>query len=137
MTGAAAHLPSSRTVGLTVVAMLAFAANSILCRLALAQGAIDPASFTLVRIASGVATLWLILALSGRARTVGGSWRAGFALFAYAAAFSFAYITLPAGAGALLLFGAVQATMVTTGLVRGDCSIQCVVDFHNEIPIKT
>ncbi|MEI2733435.1 MAG: DMT family transporter [Rhodoblastus sp.] len=120
MTGAAAHLPSSRTVGLTVVAMLAFAANSILCRLALAQGAIDPASFTLVRIASGVATLWLILALSGRARTVGGSWRAGFALFAYAAAFSFAYITLPAGAGALLLFGAVQATMVTTGLVRGE-----------------
>ncbi len=117
---AAAHLPSLRTVGLTAVAMLAFAANSILCRLALAHGAIDPASFTLVRIASGVATLWIILALSGRAGSVGGSWRAGFALFAYAAAFSFAYITLPAGAGALLLFGAVQATMVTTGLVRGE-----------------
>lgn len=114
------HLPSARTVGLTIVAMLAFAANSILCRLALAQGSIDPASFTLVRIASGVATLWLILAISGRARAVAGSWRAGFALFAYAAAFSFAYITLSAGAGALLLFGAVQATMVATGLVRGD-----------------
>ena len=114
------HLPSARTVVLTIVAMLAFAANSILCRLALAQGSIDPASFTLVRIASGVATLWLILAISGRARAVAGSWRAGFALFAYAAAFSFAYITLSAGAGALLLFGAVQATMVTTGLVRGD-----------------
>lgn len=120
MTGAASHLPSPRTVGLTVVAMLAFAANSILCRLALAQGAIDPASFTLVRIVSGVVTLWLIFGLSGRARTVGGSWRAGFALFAYAAAFSFAYITLSAGAGALLLFGAVQATMVATGLVRGE-----------------
>ena len=114
------HLPSARTVVLTIVAMLAFAANSILCRLALAQGSIDPASFTLVRIASGVATLWLILAISVRARAVAGSWRAGFALFAYAAAFSFAYITLSAGAGALLLFGAVQATMVTTGLVRGD-----------------
>ena len=100
--------------------MLAFAANSILCRLALAQGSIDPASFTLVRIASGVATLWLLLVLSGRARSVEGSWRAGFALFVYAGAFSFAYITLPAGAGALLLFGAVQATMVTTGLVRGE-----------------
>lgn len=120
MSASSAHLPSLRTVALTVVAMLAFAANSILCRLALAQGAIDPASFTLVRIASGVATLWLILVISGRAGAVGGSWRAGFALFAYAAAFSFAYISLSAGAGALLLFGAVQATMVTTGLARGE-----------------
>lgn len=120
MSGPASHLPSLRTIGLTTVAMLAFAANSILCRLALAQGAIDPASFTLVRIAAGVATLWLILALSGRARIVAGSWRAGLALFAYAAAFSFAYISLSAGSGALLLFGAVQATMVTTGLVRGE-----------------
>lgn len=120
MSNPASHLPSVRTVGLTAVAMLAFAANSILCRLALAHGAIDPASFTLVRIASGVVTLWLILAASGRARAVGGSWRAGFALFAYAAAFSFAYITLSAGSGALLLFGAVQATMVTTGLLRGE-----------------
>lgn len=120
MTGSASHLPSPRTIALTLVAMLAFAANSILCRLALANGAIDPASFTLVRMASGVLTLWLILALSGRARTAGGSWRAGFVLFAYAGAFSFAYITLSAGAGALLLFGAVQATMVTTGLVRGE-----------------
>ncbi len=114
------HLPSLRTVGLTAVAMLAFAANSILCRLALAHASIDPASFTLIRIASGVVTLWLILALSGRARVVAGSWRAGLALFAYAAAFSFAYITLSAGSGALLLFGAVQATMVTTGLVHGE-----------------
>ncbi|MCB1540138.1 MAG: DMT family transporter [Rhodoblastus sp.] len=120
MSAPASHLPSLRTVGLTAVAMLAFAANSILCRLALAHGAIDPASFTLVRIASGVITLWLILALSGRASAVRGSWRAGLALFAYAAAFSFAYITLSAGSGALLLFGAVQATMVTTGLVRGE-----------------
>lgn len=114
------HLPTPRTISLTIVAMLAFAANSVLCRLALAQGSIDPASFTLVRVGSGVVTLWLILAFTGRASLMYGSWRAAFALFAYAAAFSFAYITLSAGAGSLLLFGAVQATMVTTGLVRGE-----------------
>jgi drug/metabolite transporter (DMT)-like permease len=109
-----------RTIGLTIVAMLAFAANSVLCRLALAHGSIDPGSFTLVRVGAGVVTLWLILALTGRASVMQGSWWAAFALFVYAAAFSFAYITLSAGAGALLLFGAVQATMVATGLVRGE-----------------
>jgi drug/metabolite transporter (DMT)-like permease len=114
------HPSTPRTFGLTMLAMLAFAANSVLCRLALARGSIDPASFTSVRIGSGVVTLWLILTLTGRASVKQGSWRAAFALFAYAAAFSFAYITLSAGAGALLLFGAVQATMVTTGLVRGE-----------------
>jgi len=113
------HLPSPRTAILTGVTMLAFAANSILCRLALAGGSIDPASFTLVRIGAGSAMLWLVLALSGQARAVQGSWRAGLALFAYAAAFSFAYVALSAGAGALLLFGAVQATMVTAGIVAG------------------
>ena len=113
-------LPTPRTIGLTIVAMLAFAANSVLCRLALAHGSMDPASFTSVRVGSGVVTLWLILACAGRASVMHGSWRAAFALFAYAAAFSFAYITLSAGAGALVLFGAVQATMVTTGLVRGE-----------------
>lgn len=120
MDGTSRHLPSARAIGLTAIAMLAFAANSILCRLALAQGAIDPATFTFVRIVSGVVTLSLILAMSRPTRTVGGSWRAGLALFAYAAAFSFAYITLPAGTGALILFGAVQATMIAAGLVRGE-----------------
>ena len=115
-----ARLPLWRTAVLTAIAMLAFAANSILCRLALEHGAIDPASFTLIRIASGVAALWLILAVSGTVRCVGGSWRAGLALFVYAAAFSYAYISLSAAAGALLLFGAVQATMVTIGLARGE-----------------
>ena len=114
------YLPTPRTISLTIIAMLAFAANSVLCRLALAQGSIDPASFTSVRVGSGVVTLWLILAFTGRASVMHGSWQAAFALFAYAAAFSFAYITLSAGAGALLLFGAVQATMVTKGLVRGE-----------------
>jgi drug/metabolite transporter (DMT)-like permease len=100
--------------------MLSFAANSILCRLALAQGLIDPASFTLVRIASGAVALWLILALKGQAHPVHGSWAGAFALFVYAGAFSFAYTALPAGVGALLLFGAVQVTMVAMALVRGE-----------------
>jgi drug/metabolite transporter (DMT)-like permease len=113
-------LPTPRTIGLTTVAMVAFAANSVLCRLTLAHGSIDPASFTFVRIGSGVVVLWLIVALTKRASVIVGSWRAAFALFAYAAAFSFAYIKLSAGAGALLLFGAVQATMVTTGFLRGE-----------------
>ena len=100
--------------------MLAFAANSILCRLALAKTNIDPASFTIVRIASGAAMLWAIAAIARRGKAVGGSWSAAIALFAYAAAFSFAYVSLAAGVGALLLFGAVQATMVIAGIVRGD-----------------
>lgn len=112
--------PGLRAIGLTVAAMIAFAANSILCRLALAQGSIDPASFTLIRIGSGVVTLWVILAAGRKLRAVGGTWRGALALFAYAGAFSWAYVTLPASTGALLLFGAVQATMVITGLVRGE-----------------
>ena len=112
--------PKLRTIGLTIVAMTAFAANSVLCRLALAQGLIDPATFTFVRIGSGAAMLWCIVAFTTRQRQVQGSWQAALALFGYAAAFSFAYLSLPAGTGALLLFGAVQATMVATGLARGE-----------------
>ena len=108
------------TIAITTVAMVAFAANSVLCRLALAQTGIDPASFTLVRIGSGALMLALLFGVRSRSLSVAGSWRAALALFAYAAAFSFAYVLLPAGAGALLLFGAVQATMVVTGLVRGE-----------------
>jgi drug/metabolite transporter (DMT)-like permease len=109
-----------RTVALTAVAMIAFAAKSVLCRLALSEAAIDPATFTLVRIGSGAAMLWLIVSLRGKGEKRGGSWRAAAALFAYAAAFSFAYMSLQAGIGALLLFGAVQASMVSIGLVRGE-----------------
>lgn len=111
---------SARVVALTAAAMIAFGANSILCRLALSQGSIDPASFTLVRLAAGVATLWVIVGARRRPGPILGSWRGALALFAYAAAFSWAYRTLSASTGALLLFGAVQATMVTTGLVRGE-----------------
>lgn len=107
-----------RVALLVVVAMLAFAANSVLCRLALAHTAIDPASFTLLRIASGAVSLGLIASLQRKRPT--GSWRGALALLGYAAAFSFAYVSLGAGTGALLLFGAVQATMVVAGLLRGE-----------------
>ncbi len=110
----------STTVGLTVVAMFAFAANSLLCRYALAQGASDPGIFTAIRIASGAAVLALINSRSAKPTRSTGSWLGAGALFVYAAAFSYAYISLSAGTGALLLFGAVQITMVTVGLLRGE-----------------
>lgn len=111
---------AARTLTLTAVAMAAFAANSVLCRLALAHTAIDPALFTLVRIVSGAATLWVLVLSAGRGRRIGGSWQGALALLAYAACFSFAYVSLNAGIGALLLFAAVQATMILWGLLRGE-----------------
>jgi drug/metabolite transporter (DMT)-like permease len=96
--------------------MIAFASNSLLCRAALKQTAIDAASFTFVRIFSGAATLWLITTMRRSTSKQTGEWISALALFAYAAAFSFAYNTLSAGTGALLLFGAVQATMILWGL---------------------
>ncbi len=105
---------------LTALALLAFAGNSILCRLALKTTAVDAAGFTLLRLGSGALALWLIV----RARTPGrpgtGNWSSALALFTYAAAFSYAYLTLSAGTGALLLFGAVQATMILWGLRQGE-----------------
>jgi drug/metabolite transporter (DMT)-like permease len=100
--------------------MIAFAANSILCRLALDTTPIDPASFTLIRLVSGAATLWLIVRVRTGGKAFAGSWASAFSLFAYAAAFSFAYVSLSAGTGALILFGAVQATMILYGLLRGE-----------------
>ena len=105
---------------LTVLAMLAFAGNSLLCRFALQETAIDAASFTSLRLLSGAVSLWLIVYLRGGGFVVAGSWASALALFAYAAAFSFAYISLPAATGALLLFGAVQATMIGYGLWSGE-----------------
>jgi len=110
----------ARVFTLTLCAMIAFAGNSVLCRLALAHTTIDAASFTTVRIVSGALTLWLIVSLRDRTTTVAGNWPSAFALFAYAAAFSFAYVSLTAATGALLLFGAVQATMIGYGLWRGE-----------------
>jgi drug/metabolite transporter (DMT)-like permease len=147
----------------TIVAILAFAGNSVLCRLALEQGSIDPASFTTVRLLSGALMLCVLLfsipklmlqktefadktaaepeailnnaglglyktsanpdaffANLGRLFTLEkSSWSGGFALFFYATGFSFAYITLPAGTGALILFAAVQITMLSHALIQG------------------
>lgn len=113
-------MPKRRTLLLTLLAMLAFAGNSLLCRAALKDTAIDAASFTTARILSGALMLALLLRLRGASAKPRGSWRGAAALFLYAAAFSFAYLQLDAGTGALLLFGAVQVTLVLAGLLRGE-----------------
>jgi drug/metabolite transporter (DMT)-like permease len=102
------------------MAMIAFAGNSLLCRLALKHTGIDAASFTSIRIIAGAIALWLIVLVRGGIRPASGSWPSAFALFAYVAGFSFAYVSLPAGTGALLLFGTVQATMIGYGLWAGE-----------------
>ena len=128
---------------------MAFAANSVLCRIALRAGAIDAASFTTVRLASGALTLFLIAGISsaqvmpklklgptaaglgptaaglgpmaaGLGRAAAGSWTSGVLLFLYAVPFSIAYLSLTAGTGALILFGCVQATMMSAGLASGE-----------------
>lgn len=104
---------------LTAFAMTAFAANSILCRIAMRGGHIDPAAFTTVRLVSGAFALWLVVKLSVPGR-IGGDWGSALALAVYAAAFSFAYLSLTVGMGALLLFGAVQASMLVAGLMEGE-----------------
>src|SRR5437899_6740468 len=105
--------------------MIAFASNSLLCRAALKQTTVDAATFTFVRVFSGAAALWLIVKMrhaSGLTdnRHIRGNWLSALALFAYTAAFSFAYVDLSAGTGALLMFGAVQATMILWGLYKGE-----------------
>ena len=111
-----------RTMTLTALAMLAFAGNSLLCRMALKTTAIDPASFTTLRLVSGALVLWLLVRVRERrgTYTADGNWPSALALFAYAAGFSFAYVSLSAATGALLLFGAVQATMIGHGLWAGE-----------------
>jgi drug/metabolite transporter (DMT)-like permease len=113
------------TSWLTALAMLAFAGNSLLCRLALKHTTIDPLSFTSLRLMAGALTLWLIVLWRMRTRARGtpfvlGSWPSALALFVYAAGFSLAYVSLSAATGALLLFGVVQTTMIGVGLARGE-----------------
>ena len=109
-----------RTVFLTVLALLAFAGNSILCRLALGTQSIDAGSFTVVRLLSGVVTLVIIVALTRKTKIESsGSWAGGFWLFAYAICFSYAYISLATGTGALILFGAVQISILGFQLFIG------------------
>lgn len=109
-----------RIISLTTLAMIAFAGNSLLCRLALKHTEIDPASFTAVRLLSGALMLWLVVRMKGGTTTGKGNWPSAFALFVYAAGFSFAYVSLPAGTGALILFGSVQATMIGFALWAGE-----------------
>lgn len=118
--GTTDHTSLAHTVVLTVTAMIAFAANSLLCRMALGQEMIDAASFTTIRIAAGAVTLVLIVSLRGRATKFTPDWPGVAALFCYMVFFSFAYLSLTAGTGALLLFGAVQLTMFASALRAGE-----------------
>lgn len=108
-----------RVAGLAAGALTCFAANSLLCRAALGPDRIDPGTFTAVRIGAGAAALVALLAATRRVRPSGGSWASALALFGYAAAFSLAYVRIPAGVGALVLFPAVQATMVGYDVAAG------------------
>jgi drug/metabolite transporter (DMT)-like permease len=112
----------SATAALTVLALIAFAGNSVFCRLALAGPIIDPASYTAVRLITGAVTLWIIAAFRRKESfgKSGGSWISASMLFLYAVTFSFAYISLSAGTGALILFAAVQITMIAVGLYAGE-----------------
>lgn len=112
-------------------ALVAFAANSLLCRAALGGGQLDPASFATLRVAAGAVTLVALTRLrrrtagapgaaGGSPGAIGGDWRAAFFLFAYMMAFAFAYVTLRTGTGALLLFGTVQATMIVKAHRSGE-----------------
>ena len=109
-----------RVFVLTSLAMLAFAGNSLFCRFALKHTSIDAASFTAIRLLSGAAMLWLVVRARSSRQAGRGSWVSALALFAYAAGFSFAYVNLSVATGALLLFGAVQATMIGVGVWRGE-----------------
>ena len=121
MPEARAGLPTWQTFVLTAVAMLAFAANSLLCRLALQRRGIDPASFGSIRLLAGAITLAVIVRFkSPRSAPSHTDWLAAIMLFVYVALFSFAYLSLPAGTGALILFGAVQLTMFSAGLRLGE-----------------
>ena len=113
-------MPNVRLFFITLLVMVAFAGNSLLCRVALAASEIDAASFTLIRLLSGAAILIALIGYKKKFRSVGGNWVSAFALFTYAAGFSFAYISLSAATGALVLFGAVQATMIGFGIWSGE-----------------
>lgn len=109
-----------KLVLLACLAMTAFAANSLLCRMALVETDIDPASFTFWRLTSGALMLTLLVVMRNQKPLQEGNMASAIALFVYAAGFSFAYISMTTGAGALLLFGAVQVTMISWGLFNGE-----------------
>jgi drug/metabolite transporter (DMT)-like permease len=111
----------TRIIALTSLAMFAFAGNSLLCRIALKHTTIDAASFTVIRLLFGALMLWLVVQMRHASRRSGrGSWLSALALFSYAGGFSFAYLSLSTATGALLLFGAVQVTMIGYGIWNGE-----------------
>ena len=120
------HKNPIKIIASTVFALFAFAANSVLCRLALGENAIDAASFTTIRLLSGITILFLLITLTRKADQQEtkikpkGSWLAAIMLFIYAVAFSFGYISLDTGTGALILFGAVQITMIISNVISGN-----------------
>ena len=105
-------------VALTLGSLACFAANSLLARAALRSGLADPTSYTVVRLASGAALLVLVARARGGKRGA-GSWASAATLVVYAGPFSYAYVAIPAGTGALLLFAAVQVTMIGAGVAQG------------------
>lgn len=109
------------TILYTILALIAFAANSILGRLALAEQTIDASSFTIIRLFSGALMLLILLKLNQPKKTTQqqGSWRGAGALFLYAITFSWAYVSLQTGTGALILFGSVQLTIILLSLFSG------------------
>jgi len=122
------NAPLIKTITLTSLALVAFAANSVLCRLALGEASIDAASFTIIRLLSGALMLFIIISLKnalGKPHTntkiyLKGSWGGSLMLFIYALTFSFAYITLDTATGALILFGSVQITMILMNTLSGN-----------------
>jgi drug/metabolite transporter (DMT)-like permease len=113
-----------RTLVLTSLTMIAFAANSLLTRGALGHDLIDAPSFTIIRLVAGAVMLFILASFrsgeSGKAIGSAGSWTSALALAGYAVGFTLAYVRIGAGVGALLLFGAVQATMIGVGVVKGE-----------------
>lgn len=112
--------PSLKLITLTLLALIAFAGNSLLCRLALAQTPIDSTTFVTIRLLSGALILWLALYLQKQGDKMEGSWPGALALFIYALAFTFAYTHIPAGTGALLLFATIQISMILYGMFIGE-----------------
>ncbi len=120
-------MSSARIVVLTSLAMIAFAGNSLLCRAALIGASIDAASFTTIRLISGAVVLCLLARFRTDRSVDTGNWLSALALFVYASGFSFAYLSLPAATGALLLFGAVQVTMIGYSLYKGESLLKLQV----------
>jgi len=112
---------SFKTILYTTIALLAFAANSVICRYALKDHAIDPGMFTTIRLISGALILVILVFVSKERRKEKskGSWVSAAMLFLYAAAFSFAYVSLETGIGALIIFGVVQITMISSSIISG------------------